>query len=226
MSEIFPLVDYDDELEPNEEYSTATNPQDMDYLIGLITKAQQAKKEIVKKDTFLDDVENRLDVANLYKQLLKKKLFDNDNSPAAQKIEERVRGFIKEELKELLGFKPKETQESDIAILLKELMTKIENKELVQKKEPVPVQEAPKVERKMIEKEINIGGEKKVIQMDPGQTLPQSGSTNRIPPPASREEAEIQMATFAQQTAAFSHRSNFVSKITGDLGEVPVEEVD
>lgn len=51
----------------------------------------------------MSDVELRLEEANCFKALLNNSLFADTNNPIANKVEQKVRKYIKEELKVLLG---------------------------------------------------------------------------------------------------------------------------
>jgi hypothetical protein len=58
--------------------------------------------ELTDLDDQLEDVEKRLEVAGLYRLLLKDRIFEED-SAAARQVEGRIRRFVKDELKSLLG---------------------------------------------------------------------------------------------------------------------------
>lgn len=84
-------ADVDDEVSGNETDARA------DAVVSAIDN-----DDLDDLDDQLEDVEKRLEVASLYRLLLKDRLFDLE-SPAARQVENRIRRFVKTELKVLLG---------------------------------------------------------------------------------------------------------------------------
>lgn len=79
-----------------------------DSVIDELDEADQEAEEMAD----LSDVELRLEEANCFKALLNNPLFGEPCSPIAKKVENRVRSFIRTELKSLLGLEAPEVKTS------------------------------------------------------------------------------------------------------------------
>lgn len=106
----------DDELElnPNNvQYSTPTptftQPTFQSNVDNIVDEVEQENALFEE----LSDVELRLEEANCYRALLKQPMFQ-DPSSLALKVQEEVRNFIKEKLRELVGIKTTKDKELEV----------------------------------------------------------------------------------------------------------------
>lgn len=84
-----------------EEFEQSPEEDSTQRLDSLVESFAETPQEDERLD---EDVELRLEVASLYRLLLRGDLFsDTSNSEAATMVERRVRAFVKSELKTLLG---------------------------------------------------------------------------------------------------------------------------
>ena len=109
---IFKVHEDEEEYNPFENTATPTftpvqEEQDSaDSVIDELNEANQEAEEVAD----LSDVELRLEEANCFKALLINPLFGEPCSPIAKKVENRVRSFIRTELKALLGLEAPEVK--------------------------------------------------------------------------------------------------------------------
>lgn len=170
-----------------DEYSSATSP---DQIQGIIDYVDQKAEE----DSGLSDVEVRLEEANCFKALLRNPLFDPDAGPIARKVEERIRSYIKQELKILLGLdSPKAKAPEPILSVfnseelkaLKLLAAKILSKPVIQDK-PKEFNITPaKVEPLPTIPQVNVSKVKVPVQAPPAPVKPKGR------PPKAKEDGKI-----------------------------------
>jgi hypothetical protein len=127
-----------DEVDETEVIEQDTQDQQLDDVLDELDEETQELENMT-------EVEVRLEEANYFKALLQNPLFSDTDSPIAERVEKRVRGFIQSELRILLGLETRKlipiqaqsnfTQEEEK--VLKALAGKVLSKEKVeQKSEP------------------------------------------------------------------------------------------
>lgn len=93
-----------------EEYQEETAEESIEDKASAVVASIDQEVDLDELDEQLEDVELRLEVATLYRALLKDRLF-TEQTEASRAVEARVRGFVKNELKTLLGLvAPKKEQ--------------------------------------------------------------------------------------------------------------------
>ena len=213
--------------------------------------------DLDKEQETMSEVEVRLEEANYLKAILRNSLFADSDSVIAQRVEKRIRDFIKQELKILLGMDVrKETVEvrnsftEDEEKVLKALASKVLNKgkenssseptvnittvssqpspKLVVTQTKVAVPElkrtannATKTEVKTkktkkreqyIEKELEIQGEVKMVQIDVTQQTTPVGYRRK-----SQEEMNAIIQGQAMQTAPMGMLQQFLGSEAGKI---------
>lgn len=81
-------------------YSTATSAANVEDILSAVN---QKNEEDELNDLNMSAVELRLEEANCYKVLLNNGLFSGDVNPVAQRVEKKIKTFIREQLGILLG---------------------------------------------------------------------------------------------------------------------------
>lgn len=135
---------YFSEIFPDGQVTTPTpNPQNS-TLDSVVDDVMDEPEEDLISD--LSDVEIRLEEANCYKALLNNSLFEEPMSPIAEKVEKRIRDFIRHELKVLLGLTVRESTKvietkspftSEEEKVLRGLATRVLSREQGQKQDPI-----------------------------------------------------------------------------------------
>lgn len=120
-----------------EEYETDSTESLEDKASAVVASIDQ-EVDLDELDEQLEDVELRLEVATLYRALLKDRLF-TEQTEASRAVEARVRSFVKGELKTLLGLQaPKKEQPQLFSPEEIEALKAIAGKVLSKPSQPAP----------------------------------------------------------------------------------------
>ena len=132
--------------EPYEYGYSALMAGQVEEILNVVDENDGSGDEVLPQD--LSDVELRLEEANCYKALLRNPLFDTGAGSIARKVEHKVREYIRQELKLLLGLelpKPvivKDQFDNEELKVLKMLAAKVLNKAPTQEKKELVVNKA------------------------------------------------------------------------------------